>query len=213
MVEDLRNFMDTLGVDWVLWLLIALSVFSLAIIIERIVFFQRYSTAADTVEGLLRKHLDNDSPDEALKALRPLPGMEAAVLSAGLGAIHKGPAAVEETMAGALAKERIQHDRFLAILGTLGNNAPFIGLFGTVVGIVSAFRELESGLDTASAAQNEAIMGSISEALVATAVGLFVAIPAVIGFNAFKSQIKRRASSSDALSRILMAHVKTIVAR
>lgn len=73
----------------------------------------------------------------------------------------------------------------LAILGTLGATAPFIGLFGTVLGIIVAFGELSMGN-----AGTNAIMYALAEALILTAVGLFVAIPAVIGFNTFNKKIK-----------------------
>jgi biopolymer transport protein ExbB len=89
----------------------------------------------------------------------------------------------------------------------LGNNAPFIGLFGTVLGIISAFSDLEQLATGANRAQ--AIMGSISEALVATAVGLLVAIPSVIAYNQFKGTIRERIDRTGALSGVLLAHLKT----
>lgn len=209
MVESLRNFLDAMGVDWVLWLLLVLSVGSLTIIIERAVYFRRNFTPAERIEGILRTHLGRNELSKALESIAPLPGMEARVVSEGLREMHRGADAVEEILAGTIASERVRHDQFLSILGTLGNNAPFIGLFGTVVGIVGAFRNLESAVDTSDASKNQLIMGSISEALVATAVGLFVAIPAVVGFNAFKNMIRKRASNADALARLVIAHLRS----
>ena len=96
-------------------------------------------------------------------------------------------------MAGAAALQRMKLERRLAYLGTLGNNAPFIGLFGTVIGVIGAFDELGGGQDAGArraAAGAAAVMASIAEALVATAVGLAVAIPAVAAYNYFQRLIK-----------------------
>ena len=90
----------------------------------------------------------------------------------------EGPETVEQVMLSALAAERPRYERFLSLLGTLGNNAPFIGLFGTVLGIIKAFNDLGAVSLKGSAIQ-QTVMTGISEALVATAVGLAVAIPAV----------------------------------
>nr|HPH69567.1 MotA/TolQ/ExbB proton channel family protein [Kofleriaceae bacterium] len=83
----------------------------------------------------------------------------------------------------------------------LGNNVPFIGLFGTVLGIIKAFDDLKSK----SAEAESLVMGSIAEALVATAVGLLVAIPAVIAFNYFSRRLKVVLSSADECAHTVMA--------
>ena len=221
MVENLRDAFEILGVDWVLWLLAALSVWSIAIIVERWHFFRRYNAQITTVETLVRGVLGANSPAAATKAaqeaesqLKAMAGMEAHVLAEALGHLHMGAQALQEIIAGSLTQERLKHDRNLTVLGTLGNNAPFIGLFGTVVAIVSAFHQLEVGIGSGSAAErNEMLMGSISEALVATAVGLLVAIPAVIAFNYFKSQIRKRSARTEALSRLVLAYASSNGAR
>jgi biopolymer transport protein ExbB len=90
----------------------------------------------------------------------------------------------DETLSRANIK--LQLEKRLGILATFGNNAPFIGLFGTVLGVINAFHSLgdENSLGVAT------IMGGISEALVATATGLFVAIPSVMAYNYFVRRIK-----------------------
>jgi biopolymer transport protein ExbB len=133
------------------------------------------------------------------------PSAEAAVVVAGLIEAPRGAAAAREAMAGAVAIQRIRLERRLAFLGTLGNNAPFIGLLGTVIGIVMAFEEL--GKMGANAAAGT-VMSSIAEALVATAIGLAVAIPAVASFNYFQRRIKSIAGSTEALTRVLLAHLE-----
>jgi biopolymer transport protein ExbB len=95
-------------------------------------------------------------------------------------------------------------ERNLAFLGTLGNNAPFIGLFGTVLGIIRAFHEL-SGNQAGGVA---VVMAGISDALVATAVGLLVAIPAVVGFNYFNRRVRQSLANVDALAHVVLAQLK-----
>jgi biopolymer transport protein ExbB len=116
-------------------------------------------------------------------------------------------------MQGAVALQRMRLERRLAYLGTLGNNAPFIGLFGTVIGVVQAFAAL-GRQDTATAAAEAAagmapqeVMAAIAEALVATAVGLAVAIPAVATYNFFIRMMKATLSNTEVLTRVLLAHL------
>ena len=93
----------------------------------------------------------------------------------------------------------------LAFLGTLGNNAPFIGLFGTVLGIIRAFHDLAG-----SAMQGtQAVMAGIAEALVATGVGLLVALPAVATYNAFMRHVEQPSSAADSLAHEILAYLKT----
>src|SRR4029079_12034926 len=91
----------------------------------------------------------------------------------------------------------------LGVLGTLGNNAPFIGLFGTVLGIIKAFADLSRN----SAGGAVAVMAGISEALVATAVGLMVAIPAVIAFNYFQAKVRKTISGVDSTAHLVPAEI------
>ena len=206
LTEKLRDFLDLLGVDWVLVLLIALSVLSVVVMVERWLFFRRRAVDAEALTRAVRDALAAGDRERALRAALATPSMEGRVVAEGIRALDQGPASVEEVVQGALLLERAAFDRYLPFLGPLGNNAPFIGLFGTVIGIISAFAQLEEttkGVDRA-----KAIMGSISEALVATAVGLLVAIPAVVAYNQFKGTIKDRATRADAISRVLLAHLK-----
>jgi biopolymer transport protein ExbB len=93
-------------------------------------------------------------------------------------------------------------EKNLLVLGTLGNNAPFIGLFGTVLGIIKAFNDLA----IAGTSGPTVVMRGVSEALVATAAGLFIAIPAVAAYNYFQSRIKKSLASADRFSRLLLAY-------
>jgi biopolymer transport protein ExbB len=198
-----------------------LSVISLAIMLERAWLFW---TLRDDVEGLMRelgRLLRAGDLEGARRRLEASPSAEAAVVVAGIVEADLGPAAAEEAMAGASALQKMKLERRLAFLGTLGNNAPFIGLLGTVIGIVGAFDELSkasgpavaspaNGAAAAAASQlaPQAVMNNISEALVATAVGLVVAIPAVAAFNFFQRIVRSTLSNTDALSHVLLAHLK-----
>ncbi|MCC6556432.1 MAG: MotA/TolQ/ExbB proton channel family protein [Polyangiaceae bacterium] len=213
LVEWLQRIMVGFGAAWVMWLMIFLSVISVAIILERAWFFWSLRDDLAVLARDLRASLD-DSIEAARKRMEASPSAEAAVVAAGLAVAHKGPEAAEEAMNGAAALQRMKLERRLAYLGTLGNNAPFIGLFGTVIGVVMAFDALGQAAKAPAAqaaAQSmapQAVMSSIAEALVATAVGLAVAIPAVAFNNLFQRMIKSTLANTEALTRVLLAHLK-----
>ena len=111
-----------------------------------------------------------------------------------------------------LAQKRALERRF-GFLATLGANAPFIGLFGTVIGILQAFEAMGRATATASSAPPTQVMSSIAEALVATAVGLGVAIPAVVAFNAFSRTVKEALEDAQLLSLEVLSHLDGARAR
>ena len=213
-VEWLQRIMVGFGAAWVMWLMLVLSVVSVAVILERAWYFWSLRDDLGVLAKELRAALE-DSVEAAQKRMEASPSVEAQVVLAGLSMAHRGPAAAEEAMYGALALSRMKLERRLAYLGTLGNNAPFIGLFGTVIGVVGAFAALGEAAKTpvaqatSQALAPQAVMSSIAEALVATAVGLAVAIPAVASNNYFQRMIKSTLANTDALSRILLAHLKS----
>jgi biopolymer transport protein ExbB len=213
LVEWLSRIMVGFGASWVMWLMLGLSIISVAIILERAWFFWSLRDDLTVLQRELRTTLD-DSIDAAKKRMALSPSAEAAVVSAGLEMADRGADAAEEAMAGAQALQRMKLEKRLAYLGTLGNNAPFIGLFGTVIGVIGAFDALgqQAKQPLAAAASSpmapQAVMSNIAEALVATAVGLLVAIPAVASNNYFQRLIKSTLANTEALSRILLAHLK-----
>ncbi|WP_242341564.1 MULTISPECIES: MotA/TolQ/ExbB proton channel family protein [Anaeromyxobacter] len=191
-----------LGAEWVLWLLIGLSIASVGIMIERLAFF--LSRRAIDVDALQARLLDGDLAGAAA-AVAGRRGMEADVVRAAVTHAAKGPEAVREVVSGTIERARIEYERRLAFLGTLGNNAPFIGLFGTVLGIIRAFVDLSRNPGAAGAGT---VMAGISEALVATAVGLFVALPAVVAYNLFQRGLRRTAQRATALGHAAVAHLE-----
>lgn len=191
--------------EWVLWLLLSLSVLSIALMLERAVYFATHRLGDS--EALLIK-LTHGEFDAVRAAVQGKKGMEAAVIREGLASTAQGADTVEQVIASTVARERPQYERYLSFLGTLGNNAPFIGLFGTVLGIIKAFHDL-GATNVKGAAIQQTVMAGISEALVATAVGLAVAIPAVVAFNAFNRQLKTLTSRTNALGFALVGSLRS----
>lgn len=190
------------GSRWVLWLLIALSIAALAVVIERAVLFISSRDDTARLRAELRRLLRDNDLELARRRLEESPSFEARVAAAGLEA--DGVAAAEERMQGESELCKLSMEKNLALLGTLGNNAPFIGLLGTVIGIVRSFRALQSSSGQVSAG----LMAEIGEALVATAIGLLVALPAVAAFNLFQRVIRARMGRAMALSHEILAFMK-----
>ena len=221
MIERIKSAMVGLGASWVLYLMLVLSVVSLAIMLERAWLFW---SLRDDIAGLMRelgRLLRGGDLEGARRRLEASPSAEAAVVVAGIVEADLGVEAAEEAMAGASALQKLKLERWLAYLGTVGNNAPFIGLLGTVIGIVGAFEALGkangptpgaagAAAAAASAVAPQAVMTNIAEALVATAVGLVVAIPAVAAFNTFQRLVRTTQANTEALSHVLLAHLKAV---
>jgi biopolymer transport protein ExbB len=208
----LEQIMIGFGAGWVMWLMLALSVVSVAIILERAWFFHSLRDDLTVLAREFRTALDT-SIEAARRRLERSPSAEAAVVTAGLSMVDRGTDAVEQAMTGAAALQRLKLERRLAYLATVGNNAPFIGLFGTVIGIIGAFKALgeQAKVPMAEAATAalapQAVMSAISEALVATAVGIAIAIPAVAANNYFQRQSKSILANTEALSSVLLAYM------
>jgi biopolymer transport protein ExbB len=175
-----------LGANWVLWLLIILSIVSIGVMIDRFLWFRGRDTDTDRFNRELRGAFDRDELDRVVTKYKDDPAIPVQVALRGIAERAKGPEAVAEAMHGERARWRRTADRNLIILGTLGNNVPFVGLFGTVLGVMAAFVELKSNTPEAQ----EKTLDLIAEALSATAFGLIVAIPAVVAFNYFSRRLK-----------------------
>ena len=203
-LEGLRRLALT-GGDWVIYLLLACSVLALAIIIERAVVLMRELKGLRLLRSCVEQRLGVDDLAAVAKEAAKVPGMASRVLCVGLAQAKAGPAVAEEMMAAESLASRHDVEHRLLILGTLGNNAPFIGLFGTVLGVIKAFHDLSSN----AGAGPEAVMQGLSQALLATAVGLFVAIPCVVAYNFYQKRVKDLAAGMESLNRLLLARLKT----
>lgn len=194
-----------IGAEWVMWVLVGLSLISGLIMVERALFYAKRAVPVDDLRIKLADAFEAKDFKKAADLLKNNDSMEARVVLFGMRQYERGAEAVEDLMSGALATEKNRYERGLAVLGTIGNNAPFIGLFGTVLGIIGAFANLADGSDEAA----RLVMAAISEALVATGVGLMVAIPAVIAFNVFRSRMKKSVAQTDLLGRTLLSFLRT----
>jgi len=200
---QILDIMLRAGSRWVLWVLIALSFGAVAVIAERLWFFVQERKPADRI-GKALEALRAKGPADAAKLLAGSRSIEANVLRACLERAADGAAAVDEHRAALLEQERQRYEKRLAFLGTLGNNAPFIGLFGTVLGIIRAFHDLAG----AQLQGTQAVMSGIAEALVATGVGLLVALPAVATYNAFMRHVETAATTADSYAHEILAHLR-----
>jgi len=177
--------------------LVALSVFSVGLIVDKHRRFRSASRQSQAFKPVFGKFLHGGEVKELLDAVRSHQNSHVAqVVSAGIheydGVRQSGgdPVASLELVTSALedskAETMIQMKRGLGFLATIGSTSPFIGLFGTVVGIINAFR----GIAATGSGGMAAVSGGIAEALVATALGIGVAIPAVVAFNHFTGKLE-----------------------
>ncbi len=193
-----------LGATWVLYVLFALSLLSFAAMFERWLFFRRNRRGGEALRQALGRAYASDDETAVDQVLNANTSIEAGVLRQALVFRAGGPGAFLDAVDGALAAERPGLDRGTVLLGTIGNNAPFVGLFGTVLGIIEAFSYLGTG-DQAAMGN---VMAGISEALVATAVGIFVAIPAVVGYNVAQKKGGEIENNVFSLARLMSAWLK-----
>jgi len=170
------------GGGWVIWALILSSVGGVAVAYDRWNLLKEESKALASLRPLFLAALAAEDLGAAEKAVKSNPGAAARILSE------------PHNLGAALSDERRHLEGRLLWLGTLGNNAPFVGLFGTVLGVIKAFHDLaESGSGP------EVVMAGLSEALVATAVGLLVAIPAVLAYNFLQKKLRDLLNETEAL--------------
>jgi len=202
LTEKLLNLTLAGGSEWVMIVLIALSVISIAVIFERALAFMSANKSANKIDSAVRTMVESGAKqqeDDHLSDLTANPVIAAALTASSTDDKDKLVSAATERF-------RLGLEKRLTFLGTLGSNAPFIGLLGTVLGIIKAFRDLS--LETKGGAST--VMAGISEALVATAIGLFVAIPAVVAYNYFERKLDGILSRVEANASTLIAKNMTI---
>ncbi len=211
MLSNLFLSLSLVGAEWVLYLLLLLSVLSIALVIERARFYAGASRGlvefrASIREAAAKGDLDRahrTASDRAGRAART-PDLETAIVHAMLQHAREAKTAPAEVLTeiaqDAVLRARLGWEKNLAYLATIGSNAPFIGLFGTVLGIIEAFHSLSQ--QAGGGAQT--VTAGISEALVATAVGILVAIPAVVAFNLFQRRVRSAVTEAEALKSFLI---------
>ncbi len=184
----------------VLLLLVGLSVWSVTIMVDRNRIFKKAQGGAlDAIRAMIR--------DQDWKALKKWAESTDSMIAKFIQDLLETKS--ELAAKSFLTTEKIKLEAGLTVLATLGSNAPFIGLFGTVLGIIQAFGVLSGASPSGETSGGASpVMSAISEALVATAVGLFVAIPAVVAYNVFSRKLKLLLTECEALRDLYFSQIE-----
>jgi biopolymer transport protein ExbB len=169
-----------------MWGLILLSIIAIAIVIERLFFFSTQHGDSKALLRQLGQRIAADDMEGARKVCRTNKGMLPRILEFGLLRGEKNRADITDALSIALMENLNTLERNLGVIGTIAVIAPFVGLFGTVLGIIRAFDDIALKGNSSPAV----VAAGVSEALITTAAGLFVAVVSVIFFNYFKTRIK-----------------------
>ncbi len=189
----------------VLVVLLLMSVISVAMILERFFVLRKVGEESQKVRQKIRHALQTNSIQVFEELAKDTTTLEGRAASQALKHLQtSGREGFEEVFNSFVLTEKPDLERFLPILATISSNAPYIGLFGTVLGIMKAFNDLATAPD----AGQQTVMAGISIALVATAAGLFVAIPASMFFNYFTRKVRAILSSLDAVRELGIAFAK-----
>jgi biopolymer transport protein ExbB len=184
-----------IGKDPTVWVMIILANLALVVTIERLWYLRKSRGKHAELMTLLSEKLSVETSSTHLisKQIESGFGLSGKVAALSLKGWAAGEKAIQEYAQSALIGERREMEKRLVILSTLGNNIPFIGLLGTVLGIMKAFRDLAM----MGEAGPSVVMKGISEALIATAMGLAIAVPCVIAYNILSRLIKDRVSQTE----------------
>jgi biopolymer transport protein TolQ len=195
-----------LGHSGTLWLLVLLSIVSIGFILERIFTLRGVIAKSEAVTKMLQETLQSNSIKEFDTITPDRDSFVGRAVAYGLRHTKEhGSKGLEEVFNAYSLNERPELEKHLNFLATVGSNAPFIGLLGTVFGIMEAFQALAT-----SQGDMTAVMLGISQALVATAIGLMVAIPAVIAYNYFQKRVKRIMQSLESAKDVCLAYAKIL---
>jgi biopolymer transport protein ExbB len=190
----------------VLFILVAMSVVSVGMIFERFLTLSKVSAKSAGVRGKIRSLLASGQTSGFKDLALDTEAIEGRAALYGLKHIEKnGEDGFQEVFNTFVLTEKPELEKYLTILATIASNAPFIGLLGTVLGIMKAFNDLS----LASEAGQQTVMAGISVALIATAAGLFVAIPAGIFYNYYSRKVKGIVSSLESVKELGLAYAKS----
>ncbi|MBD5656624.1 MAG: MotA/TolQ/ExbB proton channel family protein [Candidatus Eremiobacteraeota bacterium] len=170
----------------VMIILILMSIVAVAIVIERIWFFQRESGDSKALLRSLGQRVAADDMAGAVKVCKTSSGMLPRILEFGLARGSKNRADITDALSIALMENLNTLEKNLGVIGTIAVIAPFVGLLGTVLGIIRAFQDIALKGNSTPAV----VAAGVGEALVTTAAGLLVAVVSVVFFNYFKTRIK-----------------------
>jgi biopolymer transport protein ExbB len=204
-MEALFKIADA-GASGILILMALVSLISVSIMIERYFSLRKLSASSATISRDFRKLLESRDLTQIQELSKSSDSLESKALSYGLGFVQKnGTDGLDELFNSFKTIERPTLEKNLNVLGTIASNAPYVGLLGTVLGIMKAFNDLANSPGQG----NEVVMAGIGHALVSTAIGLAVAIPAVIGFNYFQKKVGLVLNNIDAARDLCLAFTKS----
>jgi biopolymer transport protein TolQ len=190
----------------ILYLMALMSVVSVAIMIERYVALKRISSSSKGVAAGFKTLIENKDLNQIVKLSEDTGSLEGRALETGLTYVkHNGANGLEDLFNSFKVIEKPALEKNLNMLGTIASNAPYVGLLGTVMGIMKAFNDLANSPGQG----NEVVMAGIAHALVSTAIGLAVAIPAVVAFNFFQKKVGNILSNIDAARDLCLAYTKS----
>ena len=190
----------------ILWFMLVVSIVSVSLMIERFFALRAVSASSAAMADNFRKVMASQNLNELEALAKNGTSLESKALGYGLEFVKKnGKDGLDELFGSFKSIERPNLEKNLSFLGTIASNAPYIGLLGTVMGIMKAFNDLA----LAPGQGNEVVMAGISHALVSTAIGLAVAIPAVIAFNFFQKKVLLVLNNIDAAKDLCIAYTKS----
>ncbi len=190
----------------ILYFMGIISVLSFSIMIERFFVLKNIASSSSQIAVRFRKLIGSQNLEELETLSKDDKSLEGRALGYGLGFVKKhGEKGLDELFNSFKTVERPVLEKNLSALGTIASNAPYVGLLGTVMGIMKAFNDLA----VAPGQGNEVVMAGIGHALVSTAIGLAVAIPAVVAFNHFQKKVGLVLNNIDAARDLCLAYTKS----
>lgn len=190
----------------VLFVLLFMSVISIGMIFERFLALGKVAAKSLLVRSQIKTFLKQGHAKGFAELAQDIESLEGRAASYALKHIEThGTEGFEEVFNTFVLTEKPELEKYLTVLATIASNAPFIGLLGTVLGIMKAFNDLA----LASEAGQQTVMAGISVALIATAAGLFVAIPAGIFYNYYSKKVKSIVSSLESVKELGLAYAKS----
>jgi len=170
-----------------MYILLFCSFLSITILLERIIYYRKLSRTNRTeFMARIKRALGSGDVDRAIEICQTTNAPFSNVIYSGLELHDRHGKEISNAMEREITVETTKLERFTSIVGTIGNTAVYIGLFGTVLGIIRAFHDIAA----AGAGGMSIVIGGVAEALVCTAMGLLVAVPAVIAFNYFMRRVE-----------------------
>ncbi len=184
-----KTFLEIIQIGgFTMYILLICSFISVTIVLERLLYYRRRSkTERAEFMTKIKRVLKSGNMETAMEICRDEAAPFSSVVYSGLERRGHPAKEISNAMEREITVETADLERYTSIVATIGNTAVYIGLFGTVLGIIRAFHDIA----TAGAGGMAIVIGGVAEALICTAAGLFVAIPAVIAYNYFTKRVER----------------------